>query len=130
MYKVSSCYLVCGYYLYNEKQLCETFRLICTVWSDGQGFTLTSLLTTGTAATYCDVVFIACHETSQFVLCEITSGDVQKSPIRGVGSIGGNADEVEISTVFTAQCPAHSHIYIFIIKVRQVMAGNIDNMGT
>ena len=64
------------------------------------------------------------------MLCDITGGDVQKSPIWGLGSIGRDADEVEITTVSTAQCPAHSHIYIFVVKVRQVMAGNVDNMGT
>ena len=45
------------------------------------------------------------------MLCDTGSGDVQKSPIWGLGSIGGNVDEVEISIVSTTQCPAHSHIY-------------------
>ena len=62
--------------------------------------------------------------------CDIASGDVEKSPIRDLGSIGGNVDEVEISTVSTAQSPVHSHIYIFIVKIREVMAGNVDNFGT
>ena len=45
------------------------------------------------------------------MLCDTASGDVQKSPIWGLWSIGGNADEVEISTVSTTQCPAHSYIH-------------------
>ena len=57
---------------------------------------------------YCDTILIACHETSQ---CDTGSGDVQKSPIWGLGSIGGDADEVEISIVSTTQCPAHSDIH-------------------
>ena len=60
---------------------------------------------------YCDVVLIACHETSQFILCDTGSGDVQKSPISGLWSIGGNADEVKISTVSTTQCLADSNIH-------------------
>ena len=62
-------------------------------------------------ATYCDVVFIACHNTSQFMLCDTAGGDVQKSPKWGLGSIGGDVDEVETSTVSTTQCPAHSDIH-------------------
>ena len=45
------------------------------------------------------------------MLCDTASGDVQKSSIWGLGSIGGNVDEVEISTVSTTQCPVHSHIH-------------------
>ena len=60
---------------------------------------------------YCDVVLIACHETSQFMLCDTGISDVQKSPIWSVGSIGGNIDEVEISTVSTTQCQAHIKIH-------------------
>ena len=45
------------------------------------------------------------------MLCDTSSGDVQKSFIRGPGSIGGDADEVEISTISTTQCPAHGDIY-------------------
>ena len=45
------------------------------------------------------------------MLCDIGSGDVQKSPIWDLGSVGGDADEVEISTVSTTLCPAHSDIY-------------------
>ena len=45
------------------------------------------------------------------MLCDTASGDVQKSTIWGLGSIGGDADQVEISTVSTIQCPAHSYIH-------------------
>ena len=42
------------------------------------------------------------------MLCDTASGDVQKSPIWGLGSIGGDVDKVEISTFSTTQCPANS----------------------
>ena len=42
------------------------------------------------------------------MLCVTSSCDVQKSPLRGLGSIGGNVDEVEICTVSITHCPAHS----------------------
>ena len=42
------------------------------------------------------------------MLCDTASGDVQKSPIWGPGSIGGNADEIGTKTVSVTQCPAHS----------------------
>ena len=45
------------------------------------------------------------------MLCDTGTGDVQKSPKWGQGSIGGNIDEVGISTVFMTQCPAHSDIH-------------------
>ena len=45
------------------------------------------------------------------MLCDTGSGDVQKSPIWGLGSVSGNVDEVEISTVSTTQCPAYSDIH-------------------
>ena len=61
---------------------------------------------------------MAYEETSQFILCD-TASDVQKSSIQGLGSIGGsNVHKVEISTVSTTHCPAHSDIhsstYVFI----------------
>ena len=52
-----------------------------TLRSDCQGLTLLPLLTPTVDTMYCDVVLIACHETSQFMLCDSGSGDVQKSPI-------------------------------------------------
>ena len=99
-----------------------------TFKSDCQGLTL-SPYQTPTAATYCDVVLIACHETSQFILCDTASGDVQKSPIWGLGSIGGNVDEVEISTVSTTQCPAHSDIDGFAAISRKVNTGEGEDRG-
>ena len=45
------------------------------------------------------------------MLCDTGSGDVQKSSIWGLGNIGGNVDEVEISTVSTTQSPPHSDIH-------------------
>ena len=50
------------------------------------------------------------EETSQFILCD-TAIDSQESIIWGLGSVGGDVDEVEISTVSTIQSPAHSDIY-------------------
>ena len=94
-----------------------------TLLSNCQGLTLTSLLIPTVDTTYCDVVLIACPETSQFMLCDSGSGDVQKSPIWSLGSIGGNVDEVEISTVSTTQCPAHSDIYSSTDIFREANAG-------
>ena len=79
--------------------------------------------------TYCDVVLIACHETSQFILCDTTTGDVQKSPIWGLGSVGGDADEEEISTVSTTQCPAHSHIHSSTNIFREFSTGEGGDRG-
>ena len=90
-------------FLHIRSHLTHTLRF------DFQGFTLPALLTPTVDTTYCNVVLIACHETSQFMLCD--TSDVQKSSIWGLGSVGGNVDEVEISTVSTTQCPAHSDIH-------------------
>ena len=72
---------------------------------------------------HCDVVLIACHETSQFMLCDTGSGDVQKSSIWGLWSIGGDADEVEISTVSITQCPVHSDIHSSADIFRELNTG-------
>ena len=60
---------------------------------------------------------MAYEETSELIPCDNAS-DVQKSLVWGLGNVGGNVDEVEISTVSTTQCPAqsdiHSSTYIFI----------------
>jgi len=45
------------------------------------------------------------------MLCDTGSGDVKKSPIWGLGSIGGNANDEKFSAVSTTQCPAHSDIH-------------------
>ena len=102
-----------------------------TFWSDYQGFTLTALQTTTVHCytTYCDVVLIVCLKTSQFILCDTGSGDVQKSPIWGLGSIGGDGDKVEINTVSTTQCPAHSDINSSTDTLREVNTGEGGDRG-
>ena len=100
-----------------------------TLRSDCQGFTLTPFVTPTVDTMYCDVVLMVCHETSQFMLCDTGSGDVQKSPIWGLGSIGGNADEVEISTVSTTQCPAHSDIHSSTAISREGNTGEGGDRG-
>ena len=62
------------------------------------------------------------------MLCD-TGGDVQKSPIWRLGSIGGNADEVEISTVSTTQCPARSDIYSSTDIFREANTGKGGGRG-
>ena len=65
------------------------------------------------------------------MLCDTASGDVQKPPIWGLGSIGSDADEVEISTVSTTQCPAHSDIHSSTDIFREVNTGeSSDREGT
>jgi len=81
-----------------------------TLWCDCQGLTLPPLLSSTVDTTYCDVVLIVCNKTRQFILCDIGS-DVQTSSIWDLGSIGGNVDEIEISTVSTTQCPVHGNIH-------------------
>ena len=61
------------------------------------------------------------------MLCYTGSGDVQKSPIWDLGSVGGNVDEVEISTVSTTQRPAHSGIHRSINISREVNTGESRN---
>ena len=63
------------------------------------------------------------------MLCDTASGDVQKSPIWGLVSIGGDADEVEISTVSTTQCPAHSDIHSSTDTSRESNTGEGGNRG-
>ena len=63
------------------------------------------------------------------MLCDTSSGDVQKSPIWGLGSICGNADEVEISTVSTTQCPAHSDIHSSTDISREFSTGEGSDRG-
>ena len=89
----------------------STLSVVLALRSDCQGLTLPPYQSPTVDTTYFDVVLIACHETSQFMLCDSGSGDVQKSPIWDLGSISGNVDEVGISTVSTTQSPAHSDIH-------------------
>ena len=100
-----------------------------TLLSNYQGLTLPPHQTTTVDTTYCDVVLIARHETSQFMLCDTASGDVQKSPTWGLGSIRGNVNEVEISTVSTTQCPAHSDIHRSTDIFREVNTGEGGGRG-
>ena len=62
------------------------------------------------------------------MLCNTGIGDVQKSLIRGLGSISCNVDEVEISTVSTTQCPAHSDIHSSI-DFREANTGESGDRG-
>ena len=103
--------------------------LKCTLRSDCQGLTLLPLLTATVDTTYCDVVLITCHETSQFMLCNTGIGDVQKSPIWDLWSTGGNVDEVEISTVSTTQCPDHSDIHSSTDIFREFSTGESGSRG-
>ena len=63
------------------------------------------------------------------MLRDTGSGDVQKSPIWGLRSIGGNGDEVEISTVSTTQCPVHSDIHSSTDVFREVNTGESGDRG-
>ena len=63
------------------------------------------------------------------MLCDTASGDVQKSSIWGLGSVGGNVDEVEISTVSTTQCPAHSDIHSSTDISRECNTGEGGDRG-
>ena len=102
-----------------------------TLRSDYQGFTLPPHQTTTAHChtTHCDVVLIACLKSSKFILCNTGSGDVQKSTIWGLGRIGGNADEVEISTVSTTQCPPHSDIHSSTDISRESNTGDVGGSG-
>ena len=104
-------------------------RVIHTLKCDCQGVTVIPLLMHTVHTMYCDIILISCHETSQFILCDTGSGDVQKSPIRRLGSIGGNVDEVEISTVSTTQSPGHSHIHNSTDISREVNTGDHWDRG-
>ena len=54
---------------------------------------------------------------------------VQNFVIWGLWSVGGNVDEVEISTVSTTQCPAHSNIHSSTDIFEKVNTGEIDSRG-
>ena len=64
------------------------------------------------------------------MMCDTGSGDVQKSCIWGLGRIGGDVDEVEISTVSTTQCPAHSDIHSSTDISREVNTGKGRDRGS
>ena len=63
------------------------------------------------------------------MLCDTGNGDIQKSPIWGLGSIGDNVDEVEISTVSTTQCPAHSEIHSSTDILREANTREVGDRG-
>ena len=63
------------------------------------------------------------------MLSDIGIGDVQKFVIWGLWSIGGNVDEVEISTLSTTQWPAHSDIHSSTHIIEEVNTGEIDSRG-
>ena len=102
-----------------------------TLRSNCQGFTLPPHQTTTVCChtTYCDVVLIACHETNQFILCDTGISDVQKSSIWDLGSVGGNVDKVEISTVSTTQSPVHSDIHSSTDISREANTGENGDRG-
>ena len=65
------------------------------------------------------------------MLCDTGSGDIEKSTMWGLESIGGNVDEVEISTFSTTQCPAHSDIHSSTDISREANTGEGgDSRGT
>ena len=87
-----------------QRLLCKWLRSAPsahTLRSNSQRLTLPPLLTSTVDTMYCNVVFMAYNETSQFILCDTGIGDVQKPPIWCLESISGNVNEVEISTVST-----------------------------
>ena len=94
-----------------------------TLRSNYQGLTFTPLLTPTVDTTYCNVVLQANNEISELILCDTGIGNVQKTIIWGLRSIGGNVDEVEISTVSSTQCPVHSHIHSSTEIFREVNTG-------
>ena len=91
--------------------------------SDCQELTFTPLQIYTVDTTNCDVVLMVCHETSKFMSFDTGSGDVQKSPIWSLWSIGGDVDEVGVNTSSTTQCPAHSDIHSSTTISREVNTG-------
>ena len=108
--------------LYSTNAYYNLMDKVPTLWTDYHGLTLTAHQTTTVYChtTYCNVVLIVCLKASQFTLHDTDISDVQKSSIWGLGTIGGNGDEVEISTVSTTQCPVHSDIHSSITIFSEV----------
>ena len=89
-----------------------------------------SLLTSAVDTKYCDIIIIASLKTSQFILCDTCSGDVQKPPIWDPESVGCDVNEVEISTVSpTTKCPVHSDIHSSIDIFRESSTGEGRDRG-
>ena len=63
------------------------------------------------------------------MLCDTGSGNFYKSTIWGLGSVGGNVDEVEISTVSTTWCPAYSDIHSTTDTFREPNTGEGGDRG-
>ena len=109
--------------------LLNSVCIAATLRSDCQGLTLIPLLTPTVDTTYSDGVLIACLKPCQFMLRIIGSSDVQESSVWGLGIIGGDVDEVEISTVSNTQCPAHRDIHSSIGILREVNTGEGGERG-
>ena len=111
----------------------QVYHLVFTVThtfrSNCQGLTRMSLLTPTVDTTYCDVIIITRLKTSQLILCDTGSGDVEKPPIWDPESIACNVDEVEVSTVSTTQCPVHSDIYSSSYIFRESITGEGGDGG-
>lgn len=105
------------------------FMVEHTLRIDRQGLTLTSFTSPTANTTYCDVVFISCLKTSQFMLCNTCSTDLQKCSIRGLGFISGNIDDVGFNTISTDQCPAHSNTHSSIGTIREANTGEGRERG-
>ena len=123
--------LLCRHCLLTSKNV-QFQSYIRTLRGDYQGLTLPSHQTTTVCChtTYCDVVLIAWQKTRKFMLCDTGIGDVQKSFIWDFRSIGGDVDKVKISTVFTTQSPAHSHIHSSTAIFRKANTGEINRGGS
>ena len=106
-----------------------TYLRFHTLRSDYQGLTLTPLLTPTLNTMYCDVVLIVCNETSQFMLCDTGNGDVQKSAIWDLGSIGSDADEVEISTVSTMHSVPSLHAVTLLTSSKKLTQNRVGTDG-
>ena len=63
------------------------------------------------------------------MLCGTSIHDAKDSPVWCLGSVSGNADAEEISTVSTTQCPAHSDIYSPTNTFREANTGEGGNRG-
>ena len=63
------------------------------------------------------------------MLCNTGFRDVQKSSVWGLGIVGGNVDDVGVSSVSTTQCPAHSDTHSSTGIFREVNTGEGGECG-
>ena len=63
------------------------------------------------------------------MLCDTGSSDVQESSIWMIRIIGDNVNEVEINSVSTTQCPAHSDPHSSIGIFREVNTRQSGDRG-